>query len=161
MNANLATRTSLLGPALQLTAGIAVAIGLWFLSAAGPASAQSSSCQSDFANLNKRLEAQIASINALTKGKKKQLDPAAACPRLRNLAATERQLLAYMKKEQSWCGIPDALIVQINQRVAKTSQVAGQACKAASQQAQMRRQAQQQATQAVPDSRPKLPAGPL
>lgn len=155
-------RAALAMPAINLMAGVLAVAAICGFSAISPVSAQSASCQNDFAELNKKLEGKIASLNALSKGKKKQLDPAAACPRLRDLAATERQLLAYMKKEQSWCGIPDDLIQKFTERANKTSRISGQACKAASMQAQMRKQAQQQASQpAAADQRPKLPSGPL
>lgn len=137
--------------------------GVAFLAMAFPggAFAQSASCQNDFAALNAKLEKQVASLNALTAGgKKKQLDPSAACPRLRSLSATERELLAYMKKEQSWCGIPDDLIQKFTERADNTSRIAGQACKAAQQQAQMRKQAEQGGPAAAAQ-RPRLPAGPL
>lgn len=135
-----------------------------FVVAAPSAAFAQASCQNDFAALNAKLEKQVASLNALTGGgKKKQLDPSAACPRLRSLSATERELLAYMKKEQSWCGIPDDLIQKFTERANNTSRIAGQACKAAQQQAQMRRQAEQggPAGAAAAAQRPRLPAGPL
>ncbi len=148
-------------PGVNLVAGVLAIAAICGISAIAPASAQSASCQNDFAELNKKLEGKIASLNALSKGKKKQLDPAAACPRLRDLAGTERQLLAYMKKEQSWCGIPDDLIQKFTERANNTARISGQACRAASMQSQMRKQAQQQAAQPVADQRPKLPSGPL
>lgn len=154
-------RSSYLMPALNLAAAAALIAVLGVFSGPSPVLAQSASCQSDFAALNKKLEGQVAALNALSGGKKKQLDPGAACPRLRNLAATERELLAYMKKEKSWCGIPDDLIEKFTERASNTSRIAGQACKAASMQSQMRKQAAQQAAGPAPDQRPKLPAGPL
>lgn len=153
--------SALLMPAVNLAAGAALLAGVWFTSAPQPVYAQAASCQAEFASLNKKLEGQIASLNSLTKGKKKQLDPAAACPRLRSLAATERQLLAYMKKEKSWCGIPDDLIQKFTERSNNTARITGQACKAAAMQAQMRRQAEQQAASGPAEQRQRLPAGPL
>ncbi len=151
------SQSSFLMPVLNLSAAAAFGAGLWIFSVTGPALAQSAACQADFANLNKKLEAQVESLNALSQGKKKQLDAGAACPRLRNLAAVERELLAYMKKEQSWCGIPDDLIEKFTERAANTNRIAGQACKAAA----MQKQQGEQASGAAPDQRPKLPAGPL
>ncbi len=128
---------------------------------AAPARAQSS-CENDFSAINKKLEGQVAALNALTKGKRKQVDPGAACPRLRNLSATERELLAYMKKNQSWCSIPEEVISKFTERAANTSRVAGQACKAAAMQAKMRKQAAQQSRGGgAPDPRPRMPTGPL
>ena len=153
-------RHALSMPALNLAAGAALLLGVSILPGVQPARAQAS-CQNDFAALNKKLEAHVASLNALQKGKKKQLDAAAACPRLRNLSGAERQLLAYMKKEQSWCNIPDELIQKFSERAANTSRIAGQACKVAAQQAQMKRQAEQGGGGPAVDNRPKLPTGPL
>lgn len=154
-------KTALAMPAFNIAAAALFGLGLWAASAMGPAKAQSASCQSDFQALNKKLETQVAALNALSKGKGKQIDPSAACPRLRNLAATERELLAYMKKEKAWCNIPDDIIEAITKRSANSARIAGQACKAASMQQQMRKQAQQGAQQGGPDPRPKLPSGPL
>ena len=156
-----AAKSSLAMPALNLAAASAFVACLWAVQAPAPAMAQSASCQTEFANLNKKLEGHVASLNALRGGKKKQLDAGAACPRLRNLAAAERQLLAYMKKEQSWCGIPDELIQKFTERSNNTARIAGQACKAAAMQKQMIRQQEQQAAGPAPDARPKLPTGPL
>ncbi len=153
-------KAALAMPAFNIVAAAIFGLGLWTISVSRPAKAQSSSCQNDFQALNKKLEGQVAALNALQKGKNKQMDPAAACPRLRNLAATERELLAFMKKEKAWCNIPDDIIETVAKRAEGTTRVAGQACKAASMQQQMRRQAQQGA-QAGPDPRPKLPSGPL
>ena len=161
MITSLAGRTSLAMPAFNIAAAVIFAGAIWAVSAARPASAQSGSCQTQFAELNKKLEGQVAALNALSKGAKKQMDPAAACPRLRNLAATERELLAYLKKEKSWCNIPDDIIEAVTKRVENSSRFAGQACKAAAMQQQMQKQAAQGAQRAAEQQRPKLPSGPL
>ena len=136
-------------------AAIAVSIAL-----TAPALAQAS-CQNDFSLIQGKREKQIAALNAMAKKSKGKLDPIAACPRLRALSATETELLAYMKKNKSWCNIPDNLIEQVEKGQGNTSRMAGQACKVAAQIAVMKKRAAQQAQQGPAVQRPKLPAGPL
>ncbi len=146
-----------MGGRLRL-AGCAAAMALAF--SFSPAAAQETGdCQADIGKLQQKREAQIASLNVLTKGGKGKLDPMAACPRLKTLAATEAQILAYMTKNQNWCQIPDAVLANVKEGHSKTSNFAGQACKVAA----MARKAQQQAAQgggAGPVA-PRLPTGPL
>ena len=115
-----------------------------------------SDCQGDIAKLQQTRETQIASLNALTKGGKTKLDPIAACPRLRNLAATESRILAYMQKNQQWCDIPDEILANVKGGRDKTAGIAGQACKIAA----MARKAQQGGMAGAPPP-PRLPTGPL
>lgn len=152
-------------PAKLLTGLFAGALALGLLPLAGtmPAKAQAS-CQNDFALIQGKREKQIASLNAMAKRAKGKLDPVAACPRLRSLASVEGELLAYMKKNKSWCSIPDELIAQVEKGREGTNRMAGQACKVAGQIAVMKRRAAQQAAQgnaAAAAQRPKLPSGPL
>jgi hypothetical protein len=97
----------------------------------------------------------------MSKAAQGKLDPIASCPRLRNLAAAEREMLAYMEKNQNWCSIPESIIEQVKGGGQKTEEVAGQACKVA---AQMRKMQQQQAAggqvMGGPPA-PSLPRGPL
>lgn len=116
-------------------------------------------CQGDVAKLQQKREAQIAAVNALTKSGKGKLDPIAACPRLRSLAATESQILAYMTKNQQWCDIPDDVLGNVKAGRDKTANFAGQACKIAA----MARKAQQGGGVAAGGAPPppRLPTGPL
>lgn len=144
---------------MAVTAGVLCAL----LAGAAPAQAQSS-CQNDFAIIQGKREKQIAALNAMAKRSKGKLDPAAACPRLRALAATENEMLDYMKKNQSWCSIPPEMIAQVEKGRTGTQNMAGQACKVAAQIAAMKRRAAQQQQQegaAAAAARPKLPSGPL
>lgn len=138
----------------------ALLAGFTTMAAITPAAAQAS-CQNDFALIQGKREKQIASLNALAKRAKGKLDPVAACPRLRSLAAVEGELLAYMKKNKSWCGIPDELVAQVEKGREGTNRMAGQACKVAGQIAEMKRRAAQQGNAAAAAQRPKLPSGPL
>lgn len=137
----------------------ALGAGLLALAFAQPAAAQS--CENDIGALQQKRQTQIVEINKSTQDGK--LDPIAACPRLRNLASIENEMLGYMQKNQNWCNIPDDVIGNVKEGQAKTASVAKQACTIA---AQIRKQQQQQATGGgmpgfgAPPA-PRLPAGPL
>lgn len=137
-----------------------VLTGATFDTAISPAAAQSS-CQIDFGIMQKNRTAQIAALNKSAKRRKGKLDPGFACKRLRNLAAIERKMVAYMKKNKSWCGIPDQPIEQMTKSSAGTAKMAGRACKAAVTMRRARAQARRQQSQGIAAQRPKLPAGPL
>jgi hypothetical protein len=131
--------------------------GLLF-AAAGVASAQS--CNEDIGALQQKRQAHIDALNKMSKAGNGKLDPIAACPRLRNLAAIEREMAAYMEKNQNWCSIPEQIVEQVKDGSGKTGQMAGQACKVA---AEMRKMQQQQAA-GGPVGGPapmQLPRGPL
>jgi hypothetical protein len=126
------------------------------------ASAQAQSlgtdCQGDIAKLQQKREAQIASINKLTKGGKTKLDPIAACPQLKKLQATETEILTYMTKNQNWCDIPDQVLANVKGGRDKTAGFANQACKIAA----MARKARQNALAGGgAPAAPRLPHGPL
>jgi hypothetical protein len=116
-----------------------------------------SDCQGDMAKLQKTRETQIESINKLTKGGKSKLDPIAACPKLKSLAATETRILEYMTKNQKWCDIPDDVLENVKGGRDKTASFAGQACKIAA----MARKAQQGGMAGGAPPPPRLPTGPL
>ncbi|MFN3889175.1 MAG: hypothetical protein ACK4MV_02170 [Beijerinckiaceae bacterium] len=121
----------------------------------GATGAMAQSCNDDIGGMQQKRNVQLEALNKITKANKGKLDPVAACPRLRTLAALEREMLAYMEKNQSWCSIPDQIIEQVKTGSARTSQIAGQACKIAEQARAM----QQQQQSAAPA--PALPRGPL
>jgi hypothetical protein len=141
----------------RAVAATALGLGLFV---AGEAAAQS--CQEDFGKLTARREAQIKSLNAMTGGGKRKLDPIAACPRLQALAAAERALIAYMEKNKDWCSIPDEVLANAKKGMGRTGGVAAQACKIAAQAKQMRARAQREAREGggAPQVQ-RLPSGPL
>lgn len=128
---------------------------------AGAAGASAQSCNEDIGQLQQKRQSHIDALNKMSKAAQGKLDPIASCPRLRNLAAAEREMLAYMEKNQNWCSIPESIIEQVKGGGQKTEEVAGQACKVA---AQMRKMQQQQAAggqvMGGPPA-PSLPRGPL
>lgn len=130
-----------------------------------------SSCQADMERLSKNRLAAVGGLNALAKAGKGKLDPIAACPKLRSLAAIEGEFAAYLVKNKDWCGIPDAVTEAIETSRSKTVKVAAQACNIAvqvkKQQLMAEKQAQQQASSGSlgafgPEpTTPRLPSGPL
>ncbi len=134
---------------------------------APPEAGSASSCEQEMVQLQQRREAAIGQINNLMRGSKnKKLDPAAACPRFRNLVSVENSMKAWMIKNKDWCSIPDQTIDSMKQSFSKTPVIAGQACNAAAQVAKMRKLQAQQGRQAQaggPAAQPtvKLPSGPL
>ena len=124
-------------------------------------------CQADVAAFTARRQVYINQLNGSSSKTKGKLDPVAACPRLRSLAAVEGQLVAYMVKNKDWCHIPDEAMANVSAGRNRTASLAGKACGMASQIAKLKRQqAAQQASGGIPGAggppqAPRLPAGPL
>ncbi|MCI0466247.1 MAG: hypothetical protein L0Y57_04475 [Beijerinckiaceae bacterium] len=114
-------------------------------------------CNQDIGALTQKRQGVIDQLNALAQGGKKQLDPAASCPKLRALVAVERELLAYLTKNKDWCAVPDEAFRNISASADKTGKVASQACTIAEQ---MKKAQEQQASGAL-NAQQKLPSGPL
>ncbi|MGI3900056.1 MAG: hypothetical protein ACRYGP_19280 [Janthinobacterium lividum] len=123
-------------------------------------------CNSDMG----AMAAKRASINAVLEANKKahagKIDPVAACPQLKALAAAQGAMVSYMTKNKDWCGLPDDLVAQSAAAQAQISGFAGKACgmiaqikKMQAMQAQQAASAAQQQAAQVPQL--KLPAGPL
>jgi hypothetical protein len=113
-------------------------------------------CQADLPKMMQARMAQIEKLNAIGKAGKGKIDPAAACPVAKSLAASEGQLLAYMNKNKEWCQIPDQYISQLKEAQGRDQVFAAKACEAAANFKKM--QEQQNAAGGGP---PRLPAGPL
>lgn len=143
--------------ALRLSSAIA-SIAL-VLGTAGLAHAE---CNDDFAALMTKRQAQIAALNKNSKVHGGNLDPVAACPQLRNLAAAEGQVVAYIQKNKDWCGFPDELADKMSATRTKTESFAVKACGVVAKIKQMQAEQQKQAqSQQPPEPVIKLPTGPL
>jgi hypothetical protein len=119
-------------------------------------------CEADMMKFQERRNSAISQINAMVKGGKKKLDPVAACPKFRNLAAVENEMKNWMLKNKDWCSIPDEVVDNMKAGFARTPQIANQACNAAAQMRKMQQQGGQQARGgAGPAPAVKLPSGPL
>jgi hypothetical protein len=142
------------GMTTPVRAGVRAALVAAALAAGAPA-ALAQSCNDDLGGFQERRGVHLEALNKMTKANQGKLDPVASCPRLRNLASIEREMLAYMQKNQSWCSIPDQIIEQVKAGAARTAEVAGQACKIAAQ------ARQQQSGGPLAPAAPALPRGPL
>lgn len=146
-------------PTIVRAAGFSA--GLLIVAAAVPAQAD---CQTDIQGFMKRRDVVVSQLNTMTGGKKKQLDPIAACPKFRSLSGILGEAVAYLEKNKEWCAVPEQLIEGAKGQRAQFSKTAGQACNIAAKVQQMKAQAQKQAAEGGGISGPqvqKLPAGPL
>jgi hypothetical protein len=138
-------------PAVVLVAGFAVA---------GSTIARAD-CNSDFAALMTKRMTEINALNKISKAGGGKLDPVAACPRLRSLAAAEGQVVGYMTKNKEWCNLPDDMVSKMSATQAKTQTYAAKACGLVAKIKQMQAQQQKQAQSQMQEQAVKLPAGPL
>jgi len=120
--------------------------------------AYATDCNQDIGALTKKRQDILDQLNKLAQGGKKQLEPVAACPKLRALVAVEHELVAYLTKNKDWCAVPDEAFQNITASTGKSGKVANQACTVA---AKMKKAQEQQASGALNVPQPKLPAGPL
>lgn len=118
-------------------------------------------CGEDLGVLMKKRMADMAALNAISKAHGGKLDPTAACPRLKSLAAAEGQVVAYMTKNKDWCSLPDDLVTKMSESRAKTAGFAVKACDFAVKIKKMQEQQQQQAASQPAQQAVKLPTGPL
>ena len=142
------------GMTTPIRAGVRAALVVAAL-AAGASTALAQSCNDDIGGFQERRNVHLEALNKMTKANQGKLDPAASCPRLRNLATIEREMLAYMQKNQSWCSIPEQIIEPVKAGATRPAEVAGQACKIAAQ------ARQQQSGGPLAPAAPALPRGPL
>lgn len=117
-------------------------------------------CQTDMGKLMAERQSTIEALNKLSQNSKKQLDPIAACPKLKNLTALENKVVSYLEKNKDWCNVPDNFVENAKTSRAKTGALAAKACQVAAQVEKMKKMQQQQAQGGGPQVQ-KLPAGPL
>lgn len=128
----------------------------------GTAAIAQADCNTDFAALMSKRTAQIEALNRNSKSHGGKLDPVAACPQLRNLAAAEAQVVAYIEKNKDWCGLPDDIAEKMTATRSKTEGFASKACGVAVKMKQMQAEQQKQAqSQQQQEPAIKLPTGPL
>ncbi len=118
-------------------------------------------CQGEVSRLSAKRQAVIDQLNHLAKGPKGQLDAEASCPKLRMLAASEKDLLGYLTKNKDWCAVPDEAIANINTSLGKSTAIATQACNVAVQMKRAQQQAANGGGGAGAPAPQKLPTGPL
>ncbi len=122
----------------HLMAALAVA-GIF---ATAPAFAQSSACQEGQKILQERQNL-IQQINKLSNGKKKQVDPRAACTVFSKLVVNGNAGQKWMTDNKDWCQIPDQVVQGFSEEHKRIQEVKGQACQAAAKMAEMEKRAKQ------------------
>lgn len=120
-------------------------------------------CNADFSALMSKRMVEIDALNKISKAHGGKLDPVAACPRLRSLAAAEGVVVAYIEKNKDWCGLPDDIADKMSATRVKTEGFAAKACGFAAKVKQMQAQQQKQAQgqQQQQEQSIRLPTGPL
>jgi len=123
----------------HLTAALAAA-GILM---AAPALAQSSGCQDGQKILLERQNL-IQQINKLSEGgKKKQLDPRAACTIFSKLATNGDAGVKWIEANKDWCQIPDQFAQNFKQDHTRAVDMKGKACQAAAKVAEMEKKAKE------------------
>lgn len=114
---------------------------------AAPAFAQSSACQDGQKILMERQNL-IKQVQALTGGgKKKQIDPRAACTVFSKLVTNGTAGTKWMTDNKDWCQIPEQVVENFSQDHKRAQDFKGQACGAAAKMAEMEKKAKQAAQQ--------------
>lgn len=120
------------------------AVGIF---ASAPAFAQSSACQDGQKILLER-QSLVKQVTALTGGgKKKQIDPRAACTVFGKLVNNGDAGLKWMTTNKDWCQVPDQVLENFEKDHKRAQSFKSQACGAAAKMAEMEKRAKQQAQQ--------------
>ncbi|MGO4387305.1 hypothetical protein AB4Y85_07185 [Microvirga sp. 2YAF29] len=126
---------------------------------AAPAFAQSSACQDGQKILMERQNL-IKQVQSLTGGgKKKQVDPRAACTVFTKLVTNGAAGTKWMTDNKDWCQIPDQVVENFGQDHKRAQDFKGQACGAAAKMAEMEKRAKQQAAQQQQQGGPRMGGG--
>lgn len=128
---------------MHLRLHLAAALAATGIFAHAPAFAQSSSCQDGQKILSER-QSLIQQVNALGgDGKKKQVDPRAACRLLTRLSSNGDAGVKWIEANKDWCQIPDQFAENFKQDHTRAVNMRGQACQAAAKMAEQQRQARE------------------
>jgi hypothetical protein len=120
------------------------AVGIF---ASAPAFAQSSACQDGQKILLERQDL-IKQVSKLTgDGKKKQIDPRAACTVFGKLVTNGDAGMKWMTTNKDWCQVPDQVLENFQQDHKRAQTFKSQACDAAAKMAAAEKRAKQQAQQ--------------
>jgi len=117
------------------------AVGIF---ASAPAFAQSSACVDGQKILLERQNL-VKQVSALTGGgKKKQIDPRAACTVFGKLVTNGDAGLKWMTTNKDWCQVPDQVLENFQKDHQRAQSFKTQACGAAAKMAEMEKRAKQQ-----------------
>ena len=129
------------------------------------APAQAIDCQADFGKIMQSRQAVIERVNSFAK---KKPTAAQACSTFRQLGGVNAKAVEFVTKNKEWCQIPDNIAEGLQSETTQVKTAQGQACGAASKQAQMLKVARARAAQApqggpsgLPGSGVRLPGGAL
>jgi hypothetical protein len=137
----------------RLARMLAIATAAASLPLIAAAPSEAAECNADIGALMQKRQAFIEELNKQAKASPKgQLDPTAACGKLRSLVGAEHALLAYLTKNKEWCMVPDNAVTNLEAGTKRTQMMAANACKVAEQ---------IKKGQESIGTGPKLPAGPL
>lgn len=108
---------------------------------AAPAFAQASGCGDAQKFLSER-QSLIQQINKLGgNGKKKQIDPRAACGIFTKLVSNGSVGLKWLESNKTWCQVPDQFAQSFEEDHKRAVDMKGKACAAAAKMAEMEKQA--------------------
>ncbi len=130
---------------------LSIVCGLGFcvlVAGQAPAQAQANVCEK-LGPLMQQRQALMQRINGFGR---KRVDPNVACKAFGDLASNGARTIAFVNENKDWCQIPDDFVSGITDAQKQIAGVRGQACKAASQQAQLMKQARQRQQQAQGDN---------
>lgn len=125
---------------MRMTVAVAMVVGAgWLAAAPTPAVAQTNIC-GQLQTLLKERQTLMQRINGMGR---RNVDPAVACRMFGQLASNGQRTLAFATENKDWCQVPDEFINNLKSAQGQVSGVRGQACRAASQRAQLERRARQ------------------
>jgi hypothetical protein len=99
-----------------------------FANAQAPAPQQAPPCIQEFFKLREEAEKKAAAIKAANDRK---APPREACHLFGALIAAQSKMLKYANENTTWCGIPQQVVEQIKESVAKIGEVRTRVCQAA------------------------------
>jgi len=120
------------------------AVGIF---ASAPAFAQSSVCQEGQKLLLERQDLVKRFTDLTGGGKKKNVDPRAACSILTKLSNNGENAMKWMNTNKDWCQVPDQVVQNFEQDNKRVQTIKGQACGVAAKINEMEKRAKQQAKQ--------------
>lgn len=129
------------GPHLRRRRALAPALFVLTVTGAAPAFAQGTNCD-DFANMLIERRTIIQKLAGTTN--KKQVDVRAACSGFTGLVSNGTKAMKWLEVNKDWCQVPENLAENIKNDHKRASDLKGQACNAAAQQAKAKAAQQQQ-----------------
>lgn len=123
------------------------AVGIF---ASAPAFAQSSVCQEGQKLLLERQDLVKRFTDLTGGGKKKNVDPRAACSILTKLSNNGTNAMKWMNTNKDWCQVPDQVVQNFEQDNKRVQTIKSQACGVAAKMNEMEKRAKQQAQQGGP-----------